>query len=66
MYKNTTSTQDKEISEAQSANHIDNLIDIITDLDDQLTEKIDEISGLKETVKELESKIQYLEESHSE
>lgn len=46
-FKNLTSTQEREADEAISSRHIDNLHDIITDLDNQLTEANEKLYAFK-------------------
>ena len=47
-YTNTTPAQDNEIHAAENHDHIQNLLAIIRDLDDRLTDLIDERVALKE------------------
>jgi len=63
-FKNTTAGQDREIAEAESANHIANLVAIIESLDGQITEWKDAASELRcSTPDELRDKIRQLEKS---
>jgi hypothetical protein len=63
-FTNTTASQDKEIAEAESANHIANLVAIIESLDSQITEWKSAASELRcSTPDQLRDKIRELEKS---
>lgn len=49
-YTNTTPSQDREIEAAENHDHIQNLLAIIADLDDRLTDVIDERDALQKEV----------------
>jgi peptidoglycan hydrolase CwlO-like protein len=65
---NTTLIQDKKIDAAQSSDHVSNLVAIIEQLDSELTEakgtiseRDDEIGGLKSEINDLTKQINDLE-----
>ena len=57
MPANTDRTQDREINDAESAGfdaHVSNLVSIINDLDNQLTEAKEEIEKLQQQIADRE------------
>ena len=64
-FKNTSSIQDTIIDNARNADTVSELIDIIQDLDDQLTESKKRVASLETEIKELKATITELERNES-